>query len=114
MPHAHNVRTLYKLILRLHRGLPEELQFLGTKYTQEEFRRHKNCTPHEVAVFMKEWSNYAIVLAQQLGATRAASRVQFGQTLPGELLDNLRDEQIVQLYELMEAARAPKGSGKEE
>ncbi|XP_066149623.1 succinate dehydrogenase assembly factor 3, mitochondrial [Euwallacea fornicatus] len=114
MPHAHNVRTLYKLILRLHRGLPEELQFLGTKYTQDEFKRHKNCAPHEAAVFMREWSNYAIMLAQQLGATRATNKAKFGQSLPVELLDHLRDEQILQLYELMEATRAPKESTKEE
>lgn len=56
MSHAHNVRILYKLILRLHRSLPEELQVIGTKYAQEEFKRHRNCTPHETTIFMQEWS----------------------------------------------------------
>lgn len=56
MSHAHNVRILYKLILRLHRSLPEELKVIGTKYAQDEFKRHRNCAPHEASIFMQEWS----------------------------------------------------------
>jgi Complex1_LYR-like len=42
MSHAQNVRTLYKSILRLQRGLPTEIQEVGTKYVKDEFKRHKN------------------------------------------------------------------------
>lgn len=105
---AQKTRILYKLILKLHRGLPEELQVLGTNYTRDEFRRHKNCTPHEANIFLSEWTNYAIALAKQLGAKDTFSQAKFGEKLPPHLLDNLREEQIVQLYELMEAAKAPR------
>ncbi|KAH1001170.1 hypothetical protein HUJ04_013417 [Dendroctonus ponderosae] len=103
-----NARMLYKLILRLHRGLPEDLQILGTQYAREEFKRHKSCPPPEAAIFMKEWTNYVIRLAEQLGAKRGSSPTKFGAQLPVELIDNLRDEQIIQLHELMEASHAPK------
>lgn len=54
--HVPRVRLLYKTILRLHRGLPPELQALGTTYTRDEFRRHKNCNEAEAAVFMSAWT----------------------------------------------------------
>ena len=50
------VRILYKLILKLHRGLPKELQLIGTNYARDEFKRHKKCPPHEANIFMKEWT----------------------------------------------------------
>lgn len=53
--HLKSVRVLYKTILRLHRGLPEELQSLGHQYVRDEFKRHKTCNPAEAAVFMQEW-----------------------------------------------------------
>lgn len=37
--HVSKVRILYKTILRLHRGLPTDLQPLGNNYARDEFRR---------------------------------------------------------------------------
>ncbi|CAG9764808.1 unnamed protein product [Ceutorhynchus assimilis] len=108
MSHIQRVKTLYKLILKLHKGLPQEFQIIGTNYTRDEFRRHKTCTPPEANIFMNEWTNYAITLAKQLGVKNETDKTKFGDELPTEILENLRDEQIVQLYELMEAAKAPK------
>lgn len=54
--HVQRVRLLYKSILRLHRGLPKELQELGQIYVRDEFRKHKNCNPKEAQTFMLEWS----------------------------------------------------------
>lgn len=54
--HVQRVRLLYKTILRLHRGLPKELQELGQTYVRDEFRRHKNCNLKEAQTFMLEWS----------------------------------------------------------
>lgn len=54
--HVQQVRLLYKTILKLHRGLPKELQELGQTYVRDEFRRHKNCNPKEAQIFMIEWS----------------------------------------------------------
>lgn len=54
--HVRKVRLLYKTILRLHRGLPKELQELGQQYVRDEFHRHKNCNPKETQTFMFEWT----------------------------------------------------------
>lgn len=54
--HVQRVRLLYKTILRLHRGLPKELQELGQTYVRDEFKRHKNCNAKETQIFMLEWS----------------------------------------------------------
>lgn len=54
--HVLRVKKLYKTILKLHKNLPPDLADLGTKYTRDEFKRHKTCTPMESAVFMSEWA----------------------------------------------------------
>ncbi|CAH1979623.1 unnamed protein product [Acanthoscelides obtectus] len=54
--HVQRVRVLYKTILKLHRGLPMELQVVGTNYVRDEFRKHKNCNEHETVIFMNEWT----------------------------------------------------------
>lgn len=56
LSHVQRVRVLYKTILRLHRGLPAEIQAVGTSYVQDEFRRHKNCDEATAAIFLKEWT----------------------------------------------------------
>lgn len=53
---AQKVRRLYKTIIKLHRGLPQELKLLGDGYARDEFKRHKNCNPDEAKIFMNEWS----------------------------------------------------------
>lgn len=42
LSHTSRVKTLYKSILKLHRGLPIEVQELGTNYVRDEFKKHKN------------------------------------------------------------------------
>lgn len=54
--HVQRVRMLYKTILRLHRGLPAEVQPLGDGYVRDEFRRHKGCVESEAIVFLHEWT----------------------------------------------------------
>lgn len=61
LTHVQRVRTLYKTILKLHRGLPTEMQSLGTPYVRDEFRRHKNCNEAESYVFMNEWTVIIII-----------------------------------------------------
>lgn len=53
--HVQRVRILYKTILKLHRGLPVEMQSLGNNYVRDEFRRHKNCNSSQADIFMNEW-----------------------------------------------------------
>lgn len=56
LSHVQRVRMLYKTILRLHRGLPIEIQSLGTNYVRDEFKRHKNCDESTAIVFLHEWT----------------------------------------------------------
>jgi len=53
---VQRVRILYKTILRLHRGLPAEIQPLGDNYVRDEFRRHKKCVESEAIIFLHEWT----------------------------------------------------------
>ncbi|XP_060872156.1 succinate dehydrogenase assembly factor 3, mitochondrial [Metopolophium dirhodum] len=99
--HVQRVRLLYKTILRLHRGLPNELQELGQAYVRDEFRRHKNCNPKETQIFMLEWSKYTLTLSEQL-LKNAKSNIGFGKNIDKDdgVLDSFTDDQIVQLYNL--------------
>lgn len=54
--HIQKVKRLYKTILKLHRGLPTELQVLGTSYARDEFKRHKKCNEAEAKIFINEWT----------------------------------------------------------
>ncbi|KAJ8963973.1 hypothetical protein NQ314_005232 [Rhamnusium bicolor] len=99
------VRILYKTILKLHRGLPEELQILGTNYARDEFKRHKSCNSTEAEIFINEWTNYAISLAEQLGLRGPHTGTRLlGAPLAQCDIEKLRDEQVIQLYELMQEA----------
>ncbi|KXJ79760.1 hypothetical protein RP20_CCG028132 [Aedes albopictus] len=106
MTHIQRVRTLYKTILRLHRGLPEGLQVLGNQYVRDEFRRHKTCATHEASLFMNEWTDYAISLANQLGVKGKPNPIDcVGNDLDVHKLGDFRDEQVAQLYELLKASK---------
>lgn len=131
LKHVRRVKKLYKTILKLHRGLPEELRNLGTSYAKDEFKRHKKCTPQESAIFISEWTvnldknlffikieyhgiyifilfysqNYALTLGEQIGLKDMEnSSPIIGKPLDDKVIDEFRDEQVVQLYELLMAA----------
>ncbi|KAK3920057.1 Succinate dehydrogenase assembly factor 3, mitochondrial [Frankliniella fusca] len=106
--HVQRVRLLYKTILKLHRGLPAELQALGNSYIRDEFKRHKGCNTSEANVFMNEWTKYALDLSEQLGLRGPKTGREIGDNLDEDALNLLRDEQIAQLYELHLAATAPR------
>ncbi|XP_073839033.1 succinate dehydrogenase assembly factor 3 [Musca autumnalis] len=104
LSHPQRVRILYKTILRLHRGLPSELKDLGDKYVKDEFRRHLKCNPMEAQLFMTEWAKYAVTISKQLGI-RGKPLGTLGDDLDEETVEMLKDDQVVQLYELMLAAK---------
>ncbi|XP_053956874.1 succinate dehydrogenase assembly factor 3, mitochondrial [Anastrepha obliqua] len=106
--HAQKVRILYKTILRLHRGLPEELRDLGDKYARDEFRRHLTCAPMEAQLFMTEWAKYAVTITSQLGL-KGKPTGAIGDELDTSTVEMLKDDQVVQLYELMLAAKGVEG-----
>ncbi|XP_058057465.1 succinate dehydrogenase assembly factor 3, mitochondrial [Anopheles bellator] len=106
MQHGRKVRLLYKTLLRLHRGLPEALQELGNNYVKEEFKRHKNCSVAESQLFINEWAEYALILAEQLGLRGKPKPVgMIGANLSQKQLQYFRDEQLSQLYELLQEAK---------
>ncbi|KIV91752.1 hypothetical protein PV10_06259 [Exophiala mesophila] len=87
---------LYRRLLRIHRKLlgPEERIF-GDNYIKAEFRRHRDIeNPLHIVGFLTEWQLYG----QQLeGDTWKDGRID------PELLDKMSDQQIGQMYELMQA-----------
>ncbi|KAL8559331.1 hypothetical protein ACOMHN_060021 [Nucella lapillus] len=103
--HVSRVRALYKAVLKLHRGLPLQMQALGDQYVREEFRRHKEAGQPEVEVFMNEWTKYYVTLARQLGPKRKFRTV--GENLSVELMENFSEEQMGQLKELFDATISP-------
>lgn len=119
--HTSRVRTLYKVILKLHRGLPNELKLMGDNYVKDEFRRNKVANVQETIVFMNEWTvsikyglggfyltpilkNYAMGLAHQLGVKGPGTAMPVGAPLTEGMLDQMTEDQVQQLYDLMLAA----------
>lgn len=78
---------------------------LGNEYTREEFKRHKNCSVSEAQTFLMTWADYAIDLAKQLGIKGKPPSGKIGKPIDPNLLDNMRDEQVAQLYELLKASK---------
>ena len=97
--HALQIRRLYKFILRLHRGLPPDLQTLGDLYVREEFKKHASLSDAEVVKnFASEWAQYAKDLSKQLGTGGIKRKARIGSEL--EDLGKFSDEQLRQLLEL--------------
>ncbi|KAL9615247.1 MAG: hypothetical protein Q9167_000341 [Letrouitia subvulpina] len=90
---------LYRRLLRGHRKyLPEDMRLLGDKYIKSEFRAHKNVeNPIHIIGFLKEWQMYA----QQIEGDS-----WLGGRIDKEKIDKMSDQQLGQLYELMQTIRA--------
>ncbi|KAM0259520.1 hypothetical protein ACHAQJ_003246 [Trichoderma viride] len=87
---------LYRRLLRAHRKyLPAEMRLLGDQYIKAEFRAHRNVdNPAHLIGFLSEWQMYA----QQIeGESWVGEKIDQGK------LQKLSDEQVQQLYELMQA-----------
>jgi hypothetical protein len=110
---------LYRRILRSHRKhLPHEMRVLGDEYVKKEFRLHRSTeNPVHIVGFLSEWQGYA----QQIeGESWRGEKMDKGKIdkMSGEFLRiecvacfmeaNVCgvDEQIGQMYELMNAIRA--------
>ncbi|KAL9603800.1 MAG: hypothetical protein Q9219_000909 [cf. Caloplaca sp. 3 TL-2023] len=87
---------LYRRLLRAHRKfLPKEMRVLGDEYVKSEFRSHRNTeNPIHIVGFLKEWQMYA----QQVEGDS-----WYGEKLDSEKIDKMSDQQLGQLYELMQA-----------
>ncbi|XP_044744604.1 succinate dehydrogenase assembly factor 3, mitochondrial [Coccinella septempunctata] len=105
--HGRQVRLLYKVILKLNRGLPPALSELGNTYVKEEFKKHKNCDADQAKIFMTEWTCYAVDLSNQLGVKGIKEGLKgLGKSLTEDELNKFNDDQILQLHELLYAAKS--------
>jgi len=87
---------LYRRLLRIHRKKlgPEERVF-GDTYLKAEFRRHRDIeNPLHIVGFLTEWQQYGQMLE---GDEWKGSKIDTA------LLDKLSDQQVGQMYELMQA-----------
>ncbi|KAK7521689.1 acetate non-utilizing protein 9 [Phyllosticta citriasiana] len=89
---------LYRRILRAHRNkLDTQMRLLGDEYVKSEFRAHKSVeNPMHIIGFLTEWQMYA----QQLEGDSWR-----GEKMDKSKIDKMSDQQIGQLYELMQAIR---------
>ncbi|KAJ5619888.1 hypothetical protein N7510_003872 [Penicillium lagena] len=95
---------LYRRVLRVHRKLDPEMRVLGDSYVKAEFRAHRSVeNPLHIIGFLTEWQLYA----QKLEGDNWA-----GEKLDKSKLDKMSDQQLGQLYELMEAIRNKDGENK--
>ncbi|CAH0000951.1 unnamed protein product [Clonostachys byssicola] len=93
---------LYRRILRAHRKhLPAEMRVLGDEYVKAEFRAHRKVdNPAHLIGFLSEW---------QLYAQKIEGDSWKGQKIDETKLAKMSDEQIQQLYELLQAIQKHKG-----
>ncbi|EPS33891.1 Succinate dehydrogenase assembly factor 3 [Penicillium oxalicum] len=90
---------LYRRILRVHRKLDPELRILGDSYVKKEFRAHRTAeNPLHIIGFLTEW---------QLYAQKLEGDSWVGEKIDKSKLDKLSDQQVGQLFELMEAIKNP-------
>ncbi|KAL6896267.1 ACN9 domain-containing protein [Trichoderma longibrachiatum] len=89
---------LYRRLLRAHRKyLPPDMRVLGDEYVKAEFRAHRNVdNPAHLIGFLSEWQMYA----QQI-----EGESWVGEKIDQSKLQKMSDEQIQQLYELMQAIK---------
>ncbi|KAH4065468.1 hypothetical protein HBI80_161700 [Parastagonospora nodorum] len=87
---------LYRTILRTHRKrLGVEERVLGDMYVKAEFKAHKDIdNPVQIIGFLSEWQLYAQTLQGDNWK---------GQKMDKGKIDKMSDQQIGQLYELMQA-----------
>ncbi|RAL16240.1 succinate dehydrogenase assembly factor 3 [Aspergillus homomorphus CBS 101889] len=95
---------LYRRILRVHRKkLEPEMRLLGDSYVKSEFRAHRSVeNPLHIIGFLTEW---------QLYVQKLEGDAWIGEKLDKSKLDKMSDQQIGQLYELMQAIKIQEGEG---
>ncbi|ROW11446.1 hypothetical protein VMCG_01407 [Cytospora schulzeri] len=89
---------LYRRLLRSHRKhLPRQMRLLGDEYVKAEFRAHRNVdNPAHLIGFLTEW---------QLYAQKIEGDSWVGEKLDPGKIEKMSDQQIGQLYELLQAIK---------
>ncbi|KAF2968761.1 hypothetical protein GQX73_g4822 [Xylaria multiplex] len=98
---------LYRRLLRAHRKhLPAQMRLLGDEYIKSEFRLHRNIdNPVHLISFLTEW---------QLYAQKIEGDSWKGEKLDPAKVEKMSDQQIGQMYELMQAIRKGREEGDQE
>ncbi|KAG5918217.1 hypothetical protein E4U42_006946 [Claviceps africana] len=96
--------SLYRRLLRAHRKhLPAEMRLLGDEYVKAEFRLHRGVdNPAHLIGFLTEW---------QLYAQKIEGDAWVGDKVDEAKLQKMSDEQIQQLYDLMQAIKHRNATG---
>ncbi|KAJ3565816.1 hypothetical protein NPX13_g7359 [Xylaria arbuscula] len=96
--------ALYRRLLRAHRKhLPAQMRLLGDEYIKSEFRLHKNIdNPAHLIGFLTEW---------QLYAQKIEGDSWKGEKLDPAKVEKMSDQQIGQMYELMQAIKKNREEG---
>ncbi|CAG8653544.1 6118_t:CDS:1 [Ambispora leptoticha] len=102
--------TLYRQILRTHRHLPAAHRALGDAYVKAEFKRHKDIdNPVHIVGFIGQWQVYLEDLKEQVCGQKKdkIDRIipKIGKKLDSDSLEKFNEQQIGQLYELMNEAK---------
>ncbi|KAF3015551.1 hypothetical protein G7054_g4470 [Neopestalotiopsis clavispora] len=89
---------LYRRLFRAHRRhLPAEMRLLGDEYIKAEFRSHRETeNPAHIIGFLTEW---------QLYAQKIEGDAWQGEKIDPAKIEKMSDQQMGQLYELMQAIR---------
>ncbi|KAI4148771.1 MAG: hypothetical protein LQ340_004949 [Diploschistes diacapsis] len=98
---------LYRRLLRAHRKyLPKEMRLLGDEYIKSEFRSHRNVeNPMHIIGFLTEWQMYA---------QKIEGNAWKGDKLDRGKIDKMSDQQLGQLYELMQTIQRREDGGEGE
>ncbi|KAF2000333.1 ACN9-domain-containing protein [Amniculicola lignicola CBS 123094] len=89
---------LYRRLLRIHRKkLDPQMRIMGDLYVKKEFRDHKDIdNPVQIIGFLTEWQRYAQELEGDSWREAKMDKTK---------IDKMSDQQIGQLYELLQAIR---------
>ncbi|KAH8676814.1 hypothetical protein BGZ60DRAFT_266521 [Tricladium varicosporioides] len=92
---------LYRRLLRAHRKfLPRDMRLLGDEYVKSEFKAHRSVeNPVHIIGFLTEWQLYA----QKLEGDK-----WIGEKMDVGKIGKMSDQQLGQMYELMQAIRENK------
>lgn len=98
---------LYRRLFRAHRRhLPREMRLLGDEYIRAEFRSHRETeNPAHIIGFLTEW---------QLYAQKIEGDAWQGEKIDPAKIEKMSDQQMGQLYELMQAIRKHTSEGEGE
>lgn len=89
---------LYRRLLRAHRKhLPAEMRVLGDQYVKSEFRAHQKIdNPVHIVGFLTEWQSYTQMIEGDAWK---------GEKMDRAKVEKMSDEQVAQMYELMQTIR---------